>query len=123
MGIEGLGYIGVRAKDLGDWATYATNFLGLAEIRLAAGDTAGALDLLRRLAVVVGNPFENLDPAAALAALNDTRLAGLVERDFQDGVARGVSKTPTVFVSGKPFIETFSFEDLSHALDDALVGR
>jgi predicted Zn-dependent protease len=44
----------------------ATNFLGLAEIRLAAGDTAGTLDLLRRLVVVVGNPFENLDPAAAL---------------------------------------------------------
>lgn len=64
-----------------------------------------------------------VDPAAALAALNDSRLAGLVERDFQDGVARGVSKTPTVFVSGKPFIETFSFEELSHAFDDALAGR
>ena len=44
----------------------AANFLGLAEIRLTVGDTAGALDLLRRLVVVVGNPFENLDPAAAL---------------------------------------------------------
>jgi protein-disulfide isomerase len=64
-----------------------------------------------------------VDPAAALAALNDSRLAGLVERDFQDGVARGVAKTPTVFVSGKPFIETFSLEELSHALDDALAGR
>jgi protein-disulfide isomerase len=63
-----------------------------------------------------------VDPAAALAALNDPRLAAIVERDFQDGVARGVAKTPTVFVSGKPFIETFSFEDLSHALDDALAG-
>lgn len=63
------------------------------------------------------------DPAAALAALNDPRVAGLVERDFQDGVARGVAKTPTVFVSGKPFIETFSFEDLSQAMDDALAGR
>ena len=64
-----------------------------------------------------------VDPAAALAALNDARLAGLVERDFQDGVARGVAKTPTLFVSGKPFIETFSFEELCHALDDALAGR
>jgi hypothetical protein len=44
----------------------AANFLGLAEIRLAAGDTAGALDLLRRLVVAVGAPFENLDSAAAL---------------------------------------------------------
>lgn len=64
-----------------------------------------------------------VDPAAALAALNDARLAGLVERDFQDGVARGVAKTPTVFVSGKPFVETFSFEDLCHALDEAIAGR
>jgi protein-disulfide isomerase len=64
-----------------------------------------------------------VDPAAALAALNDSRLAGLVERDFQDGVARGVAKTPTVFVSGKPFIETFSFEELRRALDDALAGN
>ena len=41
-------------------------FSGLAEIRIAAGDTPGAVELLRRLVVVVGNPFENLDPAAAL---------------------------------------------------------
>ena len=33
---------------------------------------AGALDLLRRLVVVVGNPFENLDPAAASAGKDRT---------------------------------------------------
>jgi predicted Zn-dependent protease len=44
----------------------AANFLGLAEIRLEKGDTAGALDLLRRLTLVVGQPFENLDAAAGL---------------------------------------------------------
>jgi tetratricopeptide (TPR) repeat protein len=44
----------------------ASNFLGLAEIRIASGDMPGALDLLRRLVAVVGNPFENLEPAAAL---------------------------------------------------------
>jgi protein-disulfide isomerase len=64
-----------------------------------------------------------LDPARALAALDDPRLAGLVERDFQDGVARGVVHTPTVFVSGSPFIERFSFEDVSQALDDVLAGH
>lgn len=42
------------------------NFLGLAEIKLALGDTRGAVELLRRLAGVAGAPFENLDPAAAL---------------------------------------------------------
>ena len=64
-----------------------------------------------------------LDPAPVLAALDDARLAALVERDFQDGVARGVVHTPTVFVNGSPFIERFSFEEISQALDDALVGR
>ena len=56
----------VFAQEIEEHKLVASNFLGLAEIRLAAGDTAGALDLLRRLVVAVGNPFENLDPAAAL---------------------------------------------------------
>ena len=56
----------VFAREIEAHNLVAANFLGLAEIRLAAGDMAGALDLLRRLVVVVGNPFENLEPAAAL---------------------------------------------------------
>ena len=56
----------VFARELDEHRLVAANFLGLAEIRLASGDPAGALDLLRRLVVVVGSPFENLDPAAAL---------------------------------------------------------
>jgi len=64
-----------------------------------------------------------VDAAAAVAALDDARLAALVERDFQDGVARGVVHTPTVFVNGRAFIERVSFEDISEALDDALAGR
>ena len=56
----------VFAREIEDHQLVAANFLGLAEIRIAAGDTPGAVELLRRLVVVVGNPFENLDPAAAL---------------------------------------------------------
>ena len=56
----------VFAREIEEHKLVAANFLGLAEIRLAAGDTAGALDLLRRLVIAVGAPFENLDPAAAL---------------------------------------------------------
>ena len=56
----------VFARELEDHKLEAANFLGLAEIRIAAGDTPGAVELLRRLAAAVGNPFENLDPAAAL---------------------------------------------------------
>jgi len=63
------------------------------------------------------------DPTLAIEALADPRLAALVERDFQDGVARGVIKTPTVFVSGKAFVESFSTEEISQAIDDALDGR
>jgi cellulose synthase operon protein C len=48
----------------------APNFLGLAEVRLQSGDTRGALELLHRLALVVGAPFENLDAAAALLEKN-----------------------------------------------------
>ncbi len=56
----------VFAREIDEHKLAAANFLGLAEIRIAAGDTPGALELLRRLVVVVGAPFENLDPAAAL---------------------------------------------------------
>jgi len=64
-----------------------------------------------------------VDPKPALAALDDRSLAALVERDFQDGVARGVVKTPTVFVNGRAFVETFSVEEISQAIDDALAGN
>ena len=60
------------------------------------------------------------DPAKAVAALDDPRLAAIVEKDFQDGVARGIAKTPTVLVNGQPFIETFSFEDIARAIDSEL---
>ena len=56
----------VFAREIEEHRLVAANFLGLAEIRLAAGDTPGALDLLHRLVVAVGAPYENLDPAAAL---------------------------------------------------------
>src|SRR5262249_388008 len=56
----------VFAREIGEHKPVAANFLGLAEIRLAPGDPPGALDLLRRLVIAVGTPFENLDPASAL---------------------------------------------------------
>jgi tetratricopeptide (TPR) repeat protein len=56
----------VFGREIEEHQLSAANFLGLAEIRLAAGDTPGTLDLLHRLVVAVGNPLENLDPVAAL---------------------------------------------------------
>jgi cellulose synthase operon protein C len=56
----------VFARDLDQHKLVAANFLGLAEIRIAAGDTPGAVELLKRLVAVVGDPYQNMDSAAAL---------------------------------------------------------
>jgi hypothetical protein len=56
----------VFAQEIEEHRLVAANFLGLAEIRIAAGDMPGALELLRRLVAAVGNPYENLDSSAAL---------------------------------------------------------
>jgi protein-disulfide isomerase len=62
-----------------------------------------------------------LSPSDALAALENPRYAELVEKDYQDGVGRGVVHTPTVLVNGTPFVETFTFEEISKGIDAALV--
>ena len=63
-----------------------------------------------------------VDPAKAVAALSDARLAGLVEEDYQEGVARGIAHTPTVLVNGRPFVETFEVEDVAKAIDAELAA-
>ena len=63
-----------------------------------------------------------VDPAKAVAALSDARLAALVEEDYQDGVARGIAHTPTVLVNGRPFVETFPVEDVAKAIDAELAA-
>lgn len=62
----------------------------------------------------------NIDPNEAMAALSNAAYAAAVDKDYQDGVGRGVVHTPTVFVNGKPFIETFSFEEIAKGIDEAL---
>jgi len=62
----------------------------------------------------------NVKPVRIIAALNDPKLNALVEKDIQDGVSRGVAHTPTVFVNGQPFVETFTFEEISKAIDGEL---
>ena len=61
-----------------------------------------------------------LDAQEAVASLDNKELQQLVNLDFQEGVARGVSKTPTVYVAGKPFIETFAAEDIAAAIEKAI---
>lgn len=62
----------------------------------------------------------HLDPAKLRAMRDDAELAKLVEADVQEGIARGVSKTPTVFVNGQPFVETFTVEEISKGIDAAI---
>ena len=64
--------------------------------------------------------LNGVDPARAVAALDDARYAAWVEKDYQDGVSRGVAHTPTVFVNGQPFVETFTFEEISKVLEKEL---
>lgn len=61
-----------------------------------------------------------LDPVKAIAAMADPTLAALVQKDFEDGVARGIARTPTALVNGEPFIETFTLEQISAGIDAAL---
>lgn len=61
-----------------------------------------------------------LDAAKALSALDDAALRAAVQKDFDDGAARGVAHTPTALVNGVPFIETFTFEEISKGIDAAL---
>ncbi len=56
----------VFARELDEHKLVAANFLGLAEIRIAAGDAPGAVELLHRLVSIVGDPYQNMDSAAAL---------------------------------------------------------
>ncbi len=59
-------------------------------------------------------------PDLAIAALDDPRYAAPVEADYQEGIARGITKTPTVFVNAEPFIEKFQFEAVAKAIRTAL---
>ncbi|MEJ7607089.1 MAG: thioredoxin domain-containing protein [Bryobacteraceae bacterium] len=53
------------------------------------------------------------------AALQDEASIQAVERDYQEGVARGVERTPTVFVNAQMLVEKFTAEELSKAIEKA----
>jgi 2,3-dihydroxybiphenyl 1,2-dioxygenase len=52
MAIDALGYIGVRAKDLGDWASYGSNFLGMQRIDKTGSSLAFRMDDRKQRLVV-----------------------------------------------------------------------
>ncbi len=60
--------------------------------------------------------------AAAIAAIGQPQWSAAVEADYQEGVARGVVKTPTVYVGGHALIEIFTAAELSAAIEEALAA-
>jgi len=61
-----------------------------------------------------------VDPEQILSALHDEQLAAAVDADVREGQARGVTKTPTVFVNNQAFIEVFTLEEIAAGIDAAL---
>jgi protein-disulfide isomerase len=62
------------------------------------------------------------DPVKAVEAMTDAALQKLVDDDFAEGLARGVTRTPTVFVDGEPFVETFAFDEIAKSIEAALAA-
>lgn len=72
-------------------------------------------DRVREYATEVG-----VDPSLILSAMADESLAAAVEADRREGLARGVAKTPTVFVNSEAFIEKFTLEEITAGIEKAL---
>jgi protein-disulfide isomerase len=64
-----------------------------------------------------------VDPAKAIAALDDPNLIAAVEKGYREGIARGVAHTPTVLVNGEPFIEEFPVADVMKTIDRELAAN
>jgi predicted Zn-dependent protease len=129
----------VFAREIDEHQLSAATFLGLADIRLSSGDISSAVDLLRRLVVVVGNPFENLDPAAALLEKTGHNAEAI---EFLDQLAKSApwdasyrlrlakaraSAGQNAAVSQEPLVSIASAQDVSYSLRikaaSALTGK
>ena len=60
MSIEGLGYVGVRAKSLEDWSSFGTNFLGMQLVDKSAKTLALRMDDRRQRVVVTEDGGEGV---------------------------------------------------------------
>src|SRR4051794_35596721 len=59
MGIEALGYIGVRSNNLDDWASYGASFLGLQRVDKSRSTLAFRMDDRKQRLVVDGDGGED----------------------------------------------------------------
>lgn len=74
-------------------------------------------DRVREFAETAGVAVES-----ALQSLIDERLSAAVDADIREGQARGVVKTPTVYVNERAYIETIPLEQITAGIDEALAG-
>lgn len=90
------------------WRTYILN-----RIKTTTPETLA--DRVREYAAEAG-----VDADSVLAALNDGKLAAAIDANIREGQARGVTKTPTVFVNNDAFIEVFTLEEITAGIEKAL---
>ena len=61
-----------------------------------------------------------VDADSVLRGLNDEKLTAAIDANVREGQARGVTKTPTVFVNNQAFIEVFTLEEITAGIEQAL---
>ena len=60
MPITALGYMGIRARSLGDWADYAGRLLGMQQVDHGGGSLAFRMDDWRQRFVIMDEPGDEL---------------------------------------------------------------
>lgn len=90
------------------WRSYILN-----RIKQTTAETLA--DRVREYAAEVG-----VDSALVLSAVEDPALQAKVDAHIAEGQARGVAKTPTVFVNNTAFIEVFTLEEITAGIERAL---
>ena len=108
--------------------------LAVASRYLAAQDPAIALQFrgkaLNSIQAIRANGMESflrefasghgIDAGQWIPGLADSALALAVDGDHQEGLKRGVRKTPTLYVNGQAFIEHFRADEVGKALEESL---
>ena len=87
MSVQALGYIGLRAKDLGDWAKFGSDFLGLQRIDKTRASMAFRMDDRKQRVIVDADGGQGIGyfgwevvDAAAMEALGQRLEAAGVKR-------------------------------------------
>lgn len=90
MELQALGYVGIRASDLDEWATYATRFLGLQLVDKTRGELAFRMDDRKQRIVIAGDGGEGMG-VLGFEVADAGALGALAARMEQAGVsvARG----------------------------------